>query len=141
MLKGRIIGLAVTMLLYSVPIQAQDANPASAMTSPVPSGRFEILQSPRAARLTFRLDRYSGRISQLVATKSDGLAWEDTPVVDGPKVAAPTRPRFQMFTSGIAARYTFMLDTDTGKAWQSVTSKEKGRDGADVESIIWQPFE
>lgn len=46
-------------------------------------------------------------------------------VIDRPAIATPTRARFQLFTSGLAARFTLLLDTDSGHTWQVVTSKRK----------------
>ena len=104
------------------------------------NARFEILQSTVAARHTFRLDRFTGRVWQIVLTKSDDNAWEEMPVVAFPEVTAPTRARFQLFTSGIAVRHTFLLDTATGKSWVIVTSKEKRTDGTEFSNELWQPF-
>ena len=49
-------------------------------------------------------------------------------------------PRFQLFTSGVAARYTFLIDTETGKTWVLVTGKKKQPDGTEYEVNSWQPF-
>ncbi len=58
-----------------------------------------------------------------------------------PSSIAATRPRFQLFTSGLAARYTFLIDGDTGKTWQMVTSKVKMPDETEQEINLWQPFQ
>jgi hypothetical protein len=95
------------------------------------------MQSEIAAKWTFRLDRFAGRISQLVKTKEGDSAWEEIEVVGLAPISQTSRPRFQLFTSGIAARFTFLIDTDTGKTWQLVTAKA----GTEQESYSWQPFE
>ena len=110
-----------------------------ATTSPL-SARFEIVQSTLAARLTFRLDRFTGRVWELVKTKDDDSAWQETRVLDRPQIQTPTRPRFQIFTSGLAARHTVLLDTDTGKSWMVVNGKQKEADGSETEHRVWQPF-
>jgi len=61
-------------------------------------------------------------------------------VLERPQVQTPSRPRFQLFTSGLAARHTFLLDGDTGKTWLLVTEKRKDKEGNDVETNAWQPF-
>lgn len=109
-------------------------------TSPSPTARFEVLQSSLAARWTFRLDRYSGRIWQLVRTKDDENTWQEMPITDLPKVQSPTRPRFQLFTSGLAARFTFLLDGETGRTWVVTTNKGKRPDGTEFEFMVWQSF-
>jgi hypothetical protein len=45
-----------------------------------------------------------------------------------------------LFTSGLAARHTFLLDSDTGKTWVVVVSKRKDKEGNELEVNIWQPF-
>ena len=51
--------------------------------------RFEIIQSQLAAKWTFRLDRYTGRVHQLVKTSDGGTAWE-TMLVEGiPNISSP----------------------------------------------------
>ena len=51
-------------------------------TTPPLDARYEVVQSQLAAKWTFRLDRYKGRISQLVRTQDEELTWE-TMVVQG----------------------------------------------------------
>lgn len=105
-----------------------------------PNARYEVVQSTLAARLTFRLDRFTGRVWQIVRTKDDDTAWEEMQVRETPKLQNPNRPRFQLFTSGIAARHTFLIDGDTGKTWLVVNSKKKGIDGSQTDESVWQPF-
>lgn len=50
------------------------------------------------------------------------------------------RPHFQIFTSGIALRKTFLIDTDTGVTWMLVTGKQKLADGTEGEYRAWEPF-
>jgi len=107
----------------------------------LPSGaRFEIVQSELAARWTFRLDRFTGHIAQLVKTKDDDNAWEEMSIIGLPSVTAPLHPRFQLFASGLAARYTFLIDTETGRTWVLVTGKRKQADGTEYEVSSWDPF-
>jgi len=109
-------------------------------TTAPPDARFEIVQSQLAAKWAFRLDRFSGHVAQLVKTTDDDTAWEEMTIWGLPKIPTPSRPRFQIFTSGLAARYTFLIDTTTGLTWQLVTSKKKAEDGTEYEVHSWQPF-
>lgn len=109
-------------------------------TTASPTARYEIVQSTIAAKATFRLDRYIGRIWELVRTKEDESTWQETKVYNRPQVQAANRPRFQLFTSGLAVRHTFLLDGDTGKTWILVTGKDKEKDGTEVEYRAWQQF-
>jgi len=136
------IMFVISAFALSTALEAQDAPPAiHQQSSSVPGARYEIVQSELAARWTFRLDRFTGRVAQLVATKDSSTAWEDMLVIGRPQIATPTRARFQIFTSGLAARHTFLIDVDTGRTWLVVSSKEKDKDGVEQEYTVWQPFE
>jgi len=132
---------ALTCLFYACLVQADDfPPPPHQQTSPPSTARFEILQSSLAAKWTFRLDRYSGRVWQLVKTSDDDNTWEEMPVIGLPKAPNSAKPHFQLFTSGLAARHTFLINTDTGKTWVVVTSKRKDKDGVEYEINIWDSF-
>jgi hypothetical protein len=69
------------------------------------------------------------------------FTWEEMKIIDLPKTVAPSKPRFQIFTSGILARCTVLIDTETGNSWSIVDHKQKNADGTDVQSIMtWEPF-
>lgn len=85
-------------------------------TSSPPDARFEIIQSPISAKWTFLLGRFTGQSFQLVKTDV-GNAWLSVPSQDPPKPSGPMKPRYAIFTSRLAARYTFMLNADTGRTW------------------------
>jgi hypothetical protein len=131
--------IVVLSVACGVSVAAADIAPSHQQTSAVPGARLEVLQSTLAAKWTFRLDRYTGRVWQLVRTKNDDNAWEEMAVVDL-NVQSSTRPRFQIFTSGLAARHTFLLDGDTGKTRLVVTGKRQRPDGTEYELNAWRPF-
>ncbi|MHA6786165.1 hypothetical protein ACWA6H_00465 [Pseudomonas bijieensis] len=117
---------------------AQDAAPSIHQKTTTPeNARFEIVHSPLAAKWTFRLDRYTGNIGQLVKTASGGSAWDSMTVIGLPKVDGTSGPRFVLLTSGLAARFTFLMDTQSGRTWE-LTSISNGN--AEPETV-WQPFE
>jgi hypothetical protein len=118
----------------------QDLSNADQATASPPNARFQIIQSELAARWTFRRDRFTGQVAQLVHTKEGESAWESMPVQGLSSVGSPVKPHFQIFTSGLAARHTFLIDTDTGKTWIIVTVTTTNNDGTKEESSAWQPF-
>lgn len=128
-------------LTTTVAMFGQDFPPlAHQQTTSIPGARFEIVQSPLAAKWSFRLDRFSGRVWQLVHTKDEGNTWEEMIFVGLPKPQVSTRARFQLFTSGLAARHTFLLDSDSGKTWVLFTAKARNEAGSQYEYSGWQPF-
>jgi hypothetical protein len=108
-------------------------------TTPI-NARYEVVQSELAAKWTFRLDRFTGRVSQLVKTAGGDTTWSAMDVLALPDIDKASRPRFQIFASGIAAQHTFLIDTDSGKTWLLVTNTETAPDGTTSETNLWQPF-
>ena len=62
-------------------------------------------------------------------------------VLEAPKISDPTKPRFQIFSSGLAARHTYLIDAESGKTWQLAGGKVKNKDGSEDTVNVWQPFE
>ena len=135
-----IIVICFLVLLSAESSWAQPTSDIHQQTAPPADARYEIVQSVLAARLTFRLDRFTGHIAQLVRTSSDENAWQEMDIVGLPSISAPGRTRFQIFTSGLAAKFTFPLDTSSGKTWVMVTGKRRRSDGTEYEENSWQPF-
>lgn len=133
--------IPLVLSILSAHCLAQEMKPGHQLTAPVPNAKFEILQSPLAARWTFRVDRFTGRVWQLVKTQADDNMWEEMPVEALPKSSTSAKPRFQLFSSGLAARHTFLLDTETGKTWVVVTGKRKRQDGSEYDVNSWQLVE
>jgi len=100
--------------------------------------RYEVIQSALAAKWTFRLDRFTGKVCQLVETSSKGLAWEEMLVRDLPEMDPTEKQvRFQLFTSTIAARHTYLIDLLTGNTWTPVSVTD---DTGKETDIYWRPF-
>ena len=135
------LSLSIVFIFYSSLVFGADSGVTIHQATSSPSGaRFEIIQSTLAARWTFRLDRFTGRVWQLVRTSDDENAWQEMEVSGLTPNKGSTRAKFQIFSSGMAARYTFLLDTDSGKTWVVVTGSYKDQDGNEVEYNSWQPF-
>jgi hypothetical protein len=130
----------ILLFFLGVPVWGQDLpNNSHQQSTPPVDARYEIVQSQLAAKWTFRLDRFTGRVSQLVKNSDDDSTWERMEIIGLPAIT-PARARFQIFTSGLAARYTFLIDTTTGITWMVVTGKRRGSDGSESEVNVWQPF-
>ncbi len=117
---------------------AQISTYPNQQTTTPSSARFEIIQSPIAARWTFRLDRYSGRIDQIASTVNNRTVWESMEIEGLPIITNPTKPRFMIFTSGIAVRHTYLMDTDTGRTWVLVSGKRKRPTGGEYDIHLWE---
>ncbi len=131
--------LAILVVLPDA-VRAQEVSHSHQQTTASANARFEIVQSQLAALWTFRLDRFTGRVAQLVKTTNDANTWEEMEVIGLPLISSPSRPRFQIFTSGLTARHTFLLDSESGETWAIITGKRKRPDGTEYEVILWEPF-
>jgi hypothetical protein len=132
--------VGVVIFVLSNVLQARQPSDVHQQTTPPSGARFEILQSELAAKWTFRLDRYTGRVAQLVRTQEDDNTWEEMRVIGLPTVTSPSRARFQLFASGLAARYMFLIDTDTGKTWLSSPAQGSVLTGASMKSTPGSPL-
>ena len=112
-------------------------SPIHNQTTPPPNARFEIVQAQTAAKWTFRLDRFTGQVSQLVRTQSGSNAWQRTRIVNAPEITGIAHPHFQIFLSGLRATHSFLIDTDSGRAWTLTTLTDNT--GKEVETV-WDPF-
>ena len=136
----RLVLVLVTGLLVPGIGHADMQTVSNQRTTPPANARFEIMQSELTTQETFRLDRFTGQVAKLMKSTDADDMWADMHVIQLPKISNAVRPRFQLFTSGLTVRDTFLIDTDTGKTWRVVTGKERGADGVEYEVHVWQPF-
>jgi hypothetical protein len=82
------------------------------------TARYEIVQSELGVKITLLIDKYDGKVYQLVEGKT-GLTWQSMNVekhtIDK---ATPDKVNYQIFTSGQGVRFTFLLNVNTGATWQ-----------------------
>jgi hypothetical protein len=110
--------LAVLAAFFEATASAQGLSSEVHHATTTPSdARYEIVQSGNGVRWTFRLDRFTGRVDLMVATKDDGLTWQPMPVIGLEPIADARRPRFVVFISGHGARYTLLMDSVAGTTW------------------------
>jgi hypothetical protein len=103
-------------------------------TSLPAAARYEIIQSAVAAKITLRLDRWSGEVDQMVSRADSSIGWQGVPrelnpVRDQQIVA---EANYQIFSSGIAIRYTFLINSNTGATWQLTEDPSRG--------LFWLPI-
>ena len=65
------------------------------------------------------------------------MAWEAMPIEKLPQCAKDGMSHYQLFSSSIAARHTFLMNTDTGVTWLLTTVV--GRDKSEFSQ--WELFE
>jgi hypothetical protein len=114
------LNCAYILALFSFGQIAHAQENAAPQSSTILADRYQIIQSELAAKWTFRLDRICGSVSQLVSTKDESLGWQAMPIDKLPPCQPNGRPSYQLFTSGLAVRHTFLMNTSTGKTWTLV---------------------
>jgi hypothetical protein len=97
-------------------------------TTPPVEARYEIIQSSFIAKMTLRLDRFNGVVDQLVSRVDSTIGWQTIPRRPHPyqDTRILGRANYQIFTSGIAARYTFLINVTTGATWELVEDPDSG---------------
>jgi hypothetical protein len=125
----RILRWTIALLLGATAISAQIPSSPSGDVSPhqvtaIPNdARFAIVQAPYAAKGTFLLDRYLGRVWQLAGPSKEGLyIWQSVPVKLRGTEKEDGKVNYVMFVSGIGLRFTFLVNIRTGASWQFATS-------------------
>lgn len=108
---------------------SSSANPLSVKTLVTDSARYEIIQSPIKRAHTFKLDKFTGCIWQIVETKAGNLKWDYMYVENRLDLLGDdtlSYPRFQIFLSGMVAADAYLLDTKTGNIWKLVRDENEG---------------
>ena len=68
--------------------------------------------------------------------RDGGTAWEAMPIQKLPNCVDDSARHYQLFSSSLAAGYTFLMNTDTGTTWV-LTTDNNGKN----ESTLWELFE
>lgn len=127
-------------LLGEVSFARSDEKAAHQMTATPSDARFVIIQSERGSTWTFRLDRYTGSVYQLINGWDEGPdSWEQTLIEGLPRIDSPTKPRFILFTSGNGPRWTYLMDTSTGKTWSFSAREMQTHEHKTTTRYMWQP--
>jgi len=115
----------ILFVLFITQAYANESN--RNQTSSVPSTvQFEIIQSELTAKITLKIDKFSGNVFQLVTGK-EGLTWQLISKEKHSKDKAfSSKVNYQLFTSGLAVRLTFLINVNTGATWQLAEDNEIG---------------
>lgn len=120
--------LLFTIILITIVGQAwaQETNRHQFSSAPE-SARYEIVQSELGARITLKIDKYDRRVYLLVEG-TYGLAWElmqvEEHILEDTKITG--KVNYQVFTSGIGQKFTFLMNVNTGATWQLAEDTETG---------------
>ena len=120
--KMKKIGLIICITLLTLSVFGQQSG--SNQTTSLCGGRWELFMSEIAAKISFKIDKYSGDVFNLVQQKNGALTWQLVKKEYSSKgIRIPDTINYQLFSSSLAIRYTFLINTNTGFTWQLVTDK------------------
>lgn len=140
-MKHRMMIRFVFVLLVAAPsvsFAQRSEYPSHEKTNVPAESRFEIVQSSLAAKITLKVDKYLGVVYQLVEDNAGEWSWSRILKLPHPLDKNPSvdKVNYQVFTSGKAAKFTFLLNVNTGATWTlSEDTKEKRI------LIFWSPVE
>lgn len=81
--------------------------------------------SDLVARNTFKVDKYAGIVYQIIENDNGSLVWKtlqkDKHSNDSIREGCIN---YQLYMSGIAVRFCFLINVNTGTTWQLVESKD-----------------
>lgn len=122
-MKKIVIYLAISILPF-FSVASTDVHVEVSQTTTSPNGRYEIIQSSIVRRLTFRVDKANGMVSQLVKS-NDGSYWW-SPIerqYSTNDTVYPGNINYQMFLGGFQASDAFLINVNTGETWMVVRDK------------------
>jgi hypothetical protein len=126
--------LTIALLIVGISSYSQnDMSPNSVSTTVPENARFEIVQSNLVAKLTFKIDKYSGDVYQLASATNDGQSWSKMKRLDhvSDNITERNKVNYQLVTSGIALKFTYLMNVDTGATWELTTDKSG--------NYLWDP--
>ena len=121
----RIFFAVVFLFALNLSSFSQDLKGSNQTTS-LNGGRWEFFMSDIAVSMTFIIDKFTGDILQLVERKDKTMTWEYIQKEKSTKdIQKQDVINYQLFSSGLGIRYTFLLNTNSGLTWQLVKEENE----------------
>jgi hypothetical protein len=121
----KIILSLVFIVSLSLSAFSQGFNGSNQATS-LYGGRWEFFMSEIAVTLTFKVDKFTGDVFQLVELKDKTLTWV---LIEREKKSNDIQKQdcinYQLFSSGMGIRHTYLLNTNSGLTWQLVKGENE----------------
>lgn len=115
-IKASLLTLTIVCLLGFASVVWASSNE---MTTAAPDAQYELVQSNLSAKLTLRVNKYVGSVSQLMEGPGGVLFWR--PVGRSPhkqdNKVYPGKANYQFFTSGLSVKYSYLMNVNTGATW------------------------
>jgi hypothetical protein len=123
-----LLGLLAILFVVS-PVVAQETTEPQRTAVPA-DVRYEVVQSTITAKFTVRLDKYIGTTHVMVKKANGDMTWQLLPRVGHATADSkvPGRVNYQIFTSGLTIRDTFLINVNTGATWQLYHDSKENED-------------
>lgn len=119
-----LVSIAVPTLLLSMAANSQEEFQTypNQKTDIPEDARYEFIQSPIAAKATFKFDRFTGDTYQIVRREDSTLTWQTIHREIHPKDNGQIKNKvnYQLFLSGLSMRFTYLMNIRSGAVWQLV---------------------
>nr|WP_199001864.1 hypothetical protein [Flavobacterium sp. ASV13] len=110
-------------LSFSAFSQQNGTNQATSLCN----GHWEFFMSDVAAKYTFKVDKFTGDVYQFVQKEDKTYTWQfiekETSNRD---IVKQDSINYQLFSSGLGIRFTFLLNINSGLTWQLVRDEKEG---------------
>ena len=117
------IGLIICFIALTSSVFGQQSG--ANQTTSLCGGRWEFFMSEIAVRVSLKIDKFTGEVFQLVQRANGTLTWEVIAKENNSKdIKKQDSINYQLFSSGLGIRHTYLLNTNTGLTWQLVESKK-----------------
>ena len=110
--------LTVTLTTFSQKTEGSN------QTTSLCGGRWEFFMSDIAIRLTFKIDKFTGEVRQLVQLEDKTPTWMLViKQYNFNNIHKKHSINYQLFSNGQGIRHTYLLNTNSGLTWQLVAGK------------------
>lgn len=129
-----VIALSLCNPLYAQGLDEHNLRDHEATLLPT-DARYAFVQSHIAVSGTYKLDRYTGDVYQLIEKSDGNLAWDKLfrlahPDDKGQKEGVAN---YQLFLSGIQMRLTFLMNVRSGAMWEILEDPKTNQ-------VYWSPI-
>lgn len=98
----------------------------NSVSSSLSGGKYELVQSDMVARLTFKIDKHNGRVWQIIEESDGSYSWDMIEREESANdVKIDNKINYQFFMSGLAVKFSYLINVNTGIVWQILERKDK----------------
>lgn len=113
----------ICFIILGFPVFGQDNG--SNQTTSLSHGHWEFFMSDVAIKYTFKVDKFTGNVYQFVQREDKSYTWQlierETSRID---IQKQDSINYQLFSSGLGIRFTFLLNTNSGLTWKLVKDEK-----------------